>query len=421
MKPFVMSFFAALLLAGCSSSPPAGAEAFYKASLDMLDDVRTGLPAIQASAAEAAEFYCNDPSDPGLTIEGSEWLRSELDHRSGGIMAIVAWWPRETFHGIVLYSLRGGRHVDEDLKTIAYYTDQRNARVYLIGPADLIAQAQQGGANAKGTIVVPATTVEGVSTHDLATVAVSWTWMCEFVSACTRHGKMPVMFQSIKFEPDGMERIKKHTLDPFLPQRRYTKFHDDLTVKPIPAGKLGAEWLAMARKRLVTLHGREMNNIRQAAQWAVDAQTSGGTAYFWSTTHTLGRIGQSEHNPTNFAALPTMPKAGTSPFDHKTLSPNDVVLGIGYDAVVANDPEKLAWFRRSGCKVVLSAATYNPSANQTMPGELFITQPWEFGDADVTVPGYDVNIAPTSGLLAAEIYWMICAEINARTAATSDQ
>ena len=424
MKPFVTLLFAAFLLAGCSSSSPGGgADAFYRASLGMLDDVRASLPDIQATASEAAAFYCNDPSDPGLTIEGSEWLRSELDHRSGGIMAIVAWWPRETFHGIVLYCLRGDRQLDEDLKTIAFYNG-RNCPVYLIGTTERLEQARRGGAKSAGTIVVPSRTVEGVSTCDLATVVVSWTWISEFVAACTRQGKMPVMFQSIKFVPSGQERITKHTLEPAMPQRRYTKFHDDLAVHPVPAGQLGGEWLTMARKRLTALHDREWAHIRQAAQWAVEAKTSGGTAYFWSTTHTLGRIGHSEHNPTNFTPLPAMPpKAGTSPFDSKGLTPRDFVLGIGYDAIVANEPEKLAWIRSSGSKLALSAANYKPENNVTISGEIFITQPWEFGDADVVVPGYDINIAPTSGLMAAEIYLLICAEINAietanKTAAT---
>ncbi|MCL2700566.1 MAG: hypothetical protein FWE88_02600 [Phycisphaerae bacterium] len=422
MKPLVMSFIVTLgLLAGCASSPssPAvGAEAVYRTSVWTLDEVRASLPHIQKSATAAAEFYCNDPSDAGLAIEGGDWFRAELDHRSGGIMAVVAWWPREKFNGVVLYHLQSQARLADDLKNIAFY-NERNCPVYLLGTADLLEQARLGGAKFADTIPVPAATVEGVSTVDLATVAVSWTWVCEFVAACTRQGKMPVMFQSIKFVPSGKERIDKHTLNPMMAQRRYTKFHDDLAVSPIPAGQLGKEWLTMARKRLDTLRAREMKNIRQAAKWAADAKASGGSAYFWSTTHVLGPIGRSVNNPTSLTPLPPVPKPDTPAEEQNPLGPGDFVLGIGYDAIVANEPPKLAWLRQSGAKVALSAANYRPENNTTAPGELFIDQHWPLGDADVIVPGYDVNIAPTSGLLAVEIYLMISAEINALEAAST--
>jgi len=233
---------------------------------------------------------------------------------------------------------------------------------------------------------------------------------------------MPVMFQSIKAST-GQARIDKYRLASPMPQRGYTKFHGDLTVPPIPAGQLGTEWLAMARKRLGMLHEREIHNIRQAARWAVDARASGGTAYFWGTGHVLGHIRGSEHNPTIFTAFPAVPNMD-APMEGTALpgfTANDFALGIGYDAVVANDPHKLAWLRRAGAKIALSAARYKPENNKTEPGEIFIDQRWEFGDADVTVPGYDVNIAPTSGLLAIEVYLMICAEINALEAATNHQ
>ena len=60
-----------------------------------------------------------------------------------------------------------------------------------------------------------------------------WMWTAEFVAACTRSGKMPVLYQSYGL-PGGYERAKKY---------QGKRFHDDLSIKPVAAGVLGKEYL----------------------------------------------------------------------------------------------------------------------------------------------------------------------------------
>ena len=45
--------------------------------------------------------------------------------------------------------------------------------------------------------------------------------------------------------------------------------------------------------------------------------------------------------------------------------------------------------------------------------EIFIDQHWRFGDAVATVPGYDIKIFPTSGVIADAALWMVNAEMFA--------
>ena len=398
------------LLTGCTLvplSPAVGAEAFHKESLLALDAVRAELPAISESATKAAKFYCDPDNDRGLAIDGNWHFIWELVGRAGGVMSLAGpWW--QDFHGVVLFNLRGDKHLADDLAKIAKYNTQ-GCQVYVLGSADLLREAEAGGMQAAGTHVVPAGRVADVSTYDLASVAAGWTWICEFVAACTREGHMPTMFQSVMVNPGGMERIATYELKPAEAQRSYVKFHEQ-TVPPIPAGQLGGQWLTLARKRCGALPPH-MNTIRKAAQLAVDAKAAGGSLYFVSNTHVMGAFAGSAHNPSVFAPIPPIPKPD-APADanRKTLAAGDFVLGLGYH--ILGNPEQVEHIRASGAKVAWSAATFNPDGIKTLPGELFIAQSWEFGDADVVVPGYDINIAPTSGLLTVEIYLMLCAEIN---------
>ena len=411
---FVLSFVVVGLLSGCAqSAEPVGAEAYYRQSLRVLDEVQANLPAIRESAEQAAAFYCSTWDDLGIASEGSAPFYGELVGRSGGVMAIGAWWPRErNFRGVMLYCLRGPDHFAADLADIAFFNGL-GCKTYILGPEDLLIQAQLCGAKCEGTIVIPATAVAGVSTYDFASVAVGWTWTCEFVAACTREGQMPVIFQSIMV-PTGMDRIKRNEVTPPTSQRMYRKFEDS-TVPPIAAGKLSNEWLTVARKRLNTLYRGELGNIRRAAQAAADVQAAGGALYLSSYTHVLGHIPSSEFNPPHFARLPFVPKPGEPlPEGQKAITADDFVLGVGY-----NDLEwehrRIDYIRESGAKVAWSSTTFNPKRVRPISGEIFIRQPWDYGDADVNIPGYDVNMAPTSGLIALELYGMINAEINART------
>jgi len=42
---------------------------------------------------------------------------------------------------------------------------------------------------------------------------------------------------------------------------------------------------------------------------------------------------------------------------------------------------------------------------------MFVDPFWRFGDAVVTVPGYDVKMLPPSGVIQSMMYWMLSGEI----------
>ena len=44
-----------------------------------------------------------------------------------------------------------------------------------------------------------------------------------------------------------------------------------------------------------------------------------------------------------------------------------------------------------------------------MPGEIHIDAHWRYGDACLTIPGYDVRIVPESGVVMTATLWMLTA------------
>jgi len=418
----VLLLLSLLPAVGCGGSD-RGAALYWRHAMGQLDRVEANLPEITRTATRAAELYVGQDR-LGLGADGLAAFYGEATGRSGGVMAIGAWWTIErtragTWKGVVLYCLRPG-HLDKDLERIAEY-NRHGSIVLLLGTEEMIRAAEAGGARFIDRVTIPAAPHDGlyanpaagpdkparvVQTYEAAAIATLWPWMGEFVAACTRQGKTPVMFQSVAV-PTGMDRIKKHSLPKGAPTGMYRKWHAK-SIPPVREGRLARAWLAMARKRLRSLRARELSDIRQAARRAVQCRQASGSCHVASTGHAPVYLTDSPSDAGLFRKVGGSPAPGTP----DVIGPKDFVFVLGYHSLMNEAPYHLAdRVRKAGASVAWSAATYRPEAIRTRPGEIFIDAQWEYGDADVDLPGYDVRILPTSGLLAVTLYGMVNAEI----------
>ena len=217
-----------------------------------------------------------------------------------------------------------------------------------------------------------------------------WTWTGEFVAACTRLGRMPVLYQSYGL-PGGPERGKKY---------QGKKFHDDLTIKPIPAEVLGREYLDRIEQMLAKIGDTQMPKILQAATWWGRADS----ATILVTGHMFPRHAQDPRCPCpgTFAAVPAWEDKDLLDASH----PPQFVLYVGYQFA----PQKLLDQAKAlGVKLVYSdvqpAQPPEPASNI-----LYIDPAWPLADGCVAIPGYDVPILPASGVIQAAIYWTIASE-----------
>ena len=221
-------------------------------------------------------------------------------------------------------------------------------------------------------------------------VADLWTWTGEFVAACTRLGKMPVLYQSYGL-PGGPERGKKY---------QGKRFHDDLTIQPIPNGALGREYLDRIQSMLTGIGDTQTSNLLQAARW----WRQSSSARVLMTGHMFPRHVQ---DPRSFC--PAALVAAPAWEDKELLDVGDLphfVLYLGYQFA----PRKLLeQARASGVKLVYSdvqpAQPPEPAKNI-----LYLDPAWPLADGCVAVPGYDIPILPASGVIQGVLYWAILSE-----------
>ena len=346
----------------------AVAQNYLSALQAAIPQTRSNLATLAESAHRAAPEFV---SGGNLWVAGRQAdFIGEACGRAGGLMAIAPLGQQvPAHHDVILYAVPGSLG-SEDLRLIGQWQEKGATVIRFSSSAGLYGDH------------FPLDTVANLL--DL------WTWTGEFVAACTRLGRMPVLYQTYGL-PGGPERGKKY---------QGKRFHDDLTIKPIPAGVLGREYLEEIERMLAKIHDTQMPKILQAARWWAQA-TSATTLV---TGHIFPRHAQDPRT------LPMGSLAAVPAWEDKDLleagRPPQFILYVGYQFA----PRKLlAQAKAMGVELVYldvqPAQPPEPASNI-----LYIDPAWPLADGCVTVPGYDVPILPASGVVQAAIYWTIASE-----------
>ena len=369
-KPMNCLLLVVAALLGCSlfASVAATADNYLLCLQATLTQTRSNLGALTQGAERAAGEFA---AGGNLWAAGRQQdFLAEACGRAGGLMAIAPLGQRiPAKHDVILYAVPGLLN-SEDFKLVDGWQEHGATVIKFTSPAGLYRER------------FPLDTV--------ANVVDLWTWTGEFVAACTRLGKMPVLYQSYGL-PGGPERGKKY-------QGR--KFHEDLTIEPIPTGALGREYLKQIALMLAKISDTQMPKILEAATWWRQA----GSTTTLVTGHMFPRHTQDPRAPSPGSVVAVAAWEDKDWLD--ASHPPQFVLCLGYQFA----PRKLIDQAKAlGVKLVYSdvqpAQPPQPSGNI-----LYIDPAWPLADGCVAMPGYDVPILPASGVIQAAIYWTIASE-----------
>jgi uncharacterized phosphosugar-binding protein len=374
--------------------------------LDCLESIDADMPRTTASADAAAALFVR--SDYSICPWGDPAFVEEFTGRAGGLMAVSRIRPaeRQVAKAIILVAPRQDR-VESDIRQAARMKREDNLLVLFAGPVAKAAM-QKTGAHFDFVIDTHASEHGGLveaggrwvlPTDRAASIAALWTWTGEFVGACTRLGKMPVMWQSLSV-PGAEKRAAKF---------RTLKFHD-IRPAPMKPGLLGRGYLNALSRKLQSMRASEEKAIAAVVEKVEAATAKGRTFYVCGAGHATKHAPDQAADPGLFTFL-TEGGAGI------IFQPGDFLLCNGYDAhwLEAQLGPVSRECRRLGGTVAWSLTTYGGKPVQGIePGEVVIDQRWELGDALVAVPGYDVRILPASGVIAEAVLWTVAEEIMRR-------
>lgn len=381
-------------------------------SLDRLDDA---MPAISAAADAAAAAYVDGAA---IGVRGDLGLADELAHRPGG-PATYAGGEGEV-GDVIIYALGVQRHDDDDVKGLlkAQINEAATLRIrgsVVIGiasTAQLRAHGLHEAAAAACTHVLSNHAGEHdgfialddgrriVPTYTTMNAAVLWTFTAELFAACTRADKTPVFAQSMLVDTRG-ERATRYD---------GARFHDDQAVVPIEPGELGRAYLKALRANLLDLGTASWDELGDVAEAAGNRLLEEHTVLI----HAPGVMVSSHHG----GQLAADPHLFVKANDGRMLS-LDPGLGQYMIAVGYAQPPGDDWWGEPDPRLVRDAefgVAWLISGFLTRPSDLrdnetVIELHFSLDDAAVKVPGYDVRICPTSGVVTEAAMWMLTAQV----------
>ena len=386
---------------------------------------------------------------PGLSRFGHDMAQPLLAGGDISAARVAAWWPRE-FGGRAggLMGLRGRRRgrsapggtqaqagSDNDVAYIATPdprkwnpADDENLQRLLDSPGRVFVNGRRedlgdlagherfagftGGADpAQGRYrfkdIDPLVSFQGF--HQFVR---GWAAAGEMIAACTRGGKMPIIYMSVWFEGSHVRNAcftKKDNLQEPWP---VPLFHDNLYIPPPEPGAIATAYVDRTESIRQTLTG-QIDRLTQAADWLAEARANGRRTWVVGVGHSYPDIFDWPQDDESFEPPLTWGPSISNlargiPGD---FADGDTVLHMGYAPV--NKDHVQHWLDR-GVRLI-HTSPYGPALDMKPHDNfLYFDLPWPPGDQAIELPGYSVKILPISAPAQTMAYYAILSEVAQR-------
>ena len=384
--------------------------AYRDALLTQLDKLEDALPKMTASAEVVADKLL---AGGNLYTAGQKGFVSESFVRAGGMMLPLSYSENANLTDKDVIFVGVTTSGDEAARTVCTRAREADAHVILFSPK---------AATSDAPLTLPCDvhmdnfylplTAQGEGrpigdTSSLYNVTALWAYTGELIGALTRKGKMPAMWQSVVV-PGGRARNSLYYNNDSSKRR----FHDDMTVPPQPPGKIGHLFIDVTRRQVAGLRGPTLDQLSDVATLMAECVRSGGAVHIQTISHFT----------THEVTGPTVPAWVKADCEARlngvmkgrqlaeAMKAGDIFFQLGYYEPSSHpyhdDIGYVKLLREAGAKTII-ALCHAPVAPLDGPQpDILIDAQWEYGDAAVAVPGYDIKMLPTSGILQTVIFWM---------------
>ncbi|MHB0936323.1 MAG: NHL repeat-containing protein [Armatimonadota bacterium] len=389
------------------------AEEYVDFVLKQCDTVEKDMPHITAVAEVCAKRHlAGGGFDFPWNYQG---LQQELSGRSGGMVSLGRMWKKDRTAeekandmAIIGWDRAPGANEAARLQGL------KKQGVFIIGfgPKDLPALAEcaqlcdaffDTGLPDDRAVTLRYGSKAGRTNH-LVNTLYGWAFIGEVVGALTRQGKMPPVWKSYAYT-DGVEWGNKY--------HQKVQFHDDLTVPPQPAGKLGKDWLAQMRDHMRRFKGTQLPGVYRAADLIQAELDAGRTPYVLSSGH-MPWVYVGKYEDARW--MKVMDFHATVEHQVKEVReklPEDTLaVRIGYFG--ENQTGRDLYHEKKARLIMITSDSIYPEMKLPDDMAVKIDMGMAFGDACVTLDGYPIKLFPPSGVMQIVAYEAINTEVLAR-------
>lgn len=382
-------------------------------ALAQCDKVEKDMPHITAVAEVCAKRHL---AGGGFDFPWNyQSLQQELSGRAGGMVSLGRMWKKdrtaeEKANDMAIIGWDRAPGANE----VARLRGLKQQGVYIVGfgPKDLPALAEcvqlcdaffDTGLPDDRAVTLRYGGKAGRANH-LVNTLYGWAFIGEVVGALTRQGKMPPIWKSYAYK-DGVEWGNRY--------HQKVQFHDDLTVPPQPAGKLGKAWLDQIRDHIRRFKATQLPAVSQAADLIRAELEAGRTPYVLSSGHMPWVYVGKYEDARWMKALDFHSTVDYQIKDFQEKFPEGALaVRIGYFG--ENQAARDLYAAKKARLIMITSDSIYPEMK--LPDDLAvrIDMGMAFGDACVKLDGYPIPLFPPSGVMQIVAYEAINTEVLAR-------
>jgi hypothetical protein len=357
------------------------------------------IPAILKSAESAAQRFAQHP-DTLVTVPYGDQssFAEEILNRAGGLAIALPLEERPrhnraTPHDIFLFSVRSwekdGARARRQLTQAAsngwltvLFASKAGRPTDI--PADLLID---NGASGPGD--------DEAALNAIANVLNVWLWQCEFVAACSRHGEVPGILQSIYF-PEAVAHngpIQKDRLIR-LP-----------CSNAVPQGVLAHLYLDRVHRLVEDLNRKPVRAQIETSVALIRARVAAGKTPAISTCTHFGMNEIAHNTRAPWKPFQAVWKASTAVTN--TVHRGDLLVWISYIGISTPYEDYGRYMRESGADFITCFVPDSDPSKNAPDALAHIDQSWALGDAEVPIPFPPGRMAPVSGLNVGLIFRML--------------
>ena len=345
----------------------------------------------------------------------SAFWPSEFSGRAGGLMGI-------RWHGFVpakktdvaYFALPDRRRWDPERDEHLSRLVKSPGRLFVIGrPEDVAPLARRrfagftGGAAPEAGLYGVGETRPLAPLRPLEQIVRGWSAAGEFVAACTRAGRMPILWMSVWLEGALVRNASFTRLNNLREPFPVPMFHEDRYIPPLAAGRVAGEFVGFVEGMLESLES-QTGALARAGRWLAEAKRAGRRVWTVAVGHSYPEIlDRPPGYPLEWGhSVSDLAKA--VPAD---LGPGDVALHLGYSPVNVADVKRICG---RGIKFIYMSPYGRPATLGDHRNLLWLDLEWRPGDACVDVPGYGARLIPSSSSAHTMAYFAILSEMAER-------
>ena len=340
---------------------------------------------------------------------------SEFSGRAGGLMGIR--WPHflpQKKTDVAYFAVPDRRRWDPRRDEWLSKLMKSPGQLFVIGrPEDVAPLGRRrfagftGGADPQDGLYVVGEVRPLAPLRPLEQIVRGWCAAGEFIGACTRAGRMPIIWMSVWLEGALVRNASFTRLNNLREPFAVPMFHEDRYIPPLAPGRVAGEFVAFVEGMLAVLEG-QTRALARAGRWLAEAKRAGRRIWTVAVGHSYPEILERPKEYPLEWGHSVSDLARAVPAD---LGPGDVALHLGYSPVIVEDVRRIC---ARGIKFIYTSPYGRPAALGDHPNLLWLDLEWRPGDACIDVPGYGARLIPSSSSAQTMAYFAILSEMAER-------